>query len=361
MSEAFLQRWIRPQVRALRAYHVPEASGLVKLDAMENPYGWPEAMREGWLARLREVAVNRYPDPEARALKAALRRHMGLDAGSELILGNGSDELILLLCMALGGPGRTVLAPEPTFVMYRLLAAATGSRFEGVALHPADFSLELPALLEAVERLQPALVFLAWPNNPTGNLFDEAAVEAVLERAQGLVVVDEAYHPFAETSFLERLPGRQNLVVMRTLSKLGLAGLRVGMLAGPPDLLAELDKLRLPYNLNVLSQVTATYALEHAEALEEQARRIREARAWLLAQLQALPGVLAWPSRANFLLFRVPGEAPATFERLKQGGVLVKCLHGAHPLLEGCLRVTVGTPAENERFLGCLRAALSPR
>lgn len=362
--DGLIERWLRPELRALRAYHVPPADGLVKLDAMENPYGWPEALLEPWLERLRRVELNRYPDAGAQVLKAALRAHMGLDAAAGdvgLVLGNGSDELIQLLILAVGGPGRTVLAPEPTFVMYRLLAQLTGTRFEGVPLRAADFALDGPALLAAVERLQPALVFLACPNNPTGNLFAPEVVRAVLERSPGLVVLDEAYHPFAQTTWLGELARHPGLLVMRTLSKLGLAGLRIGMLAGEARLTAELEKLRLPYNLNVLSQVSAVFALEHMAVLDEQAARIREAREGLFGALGALPGVEVWPSRANFLLFRVPGDAVAVFEGLKARGVLVRCLHGAHPLLERCLRVSVGRPGENALFLEALGAELSLR
>lgn len=356
--ENLVEKWVRPEVRALGAYRVADARGLVKLDAMENPYGWPEALRERWLERLRSLSLNRYPDPRAQRLAGRLREHMGLSEDSALVLGNGSDELILLLCMAIGGPGRTVLAPEPGFAMYRLLAQATGSRYLGLPLRAEDFALDLPALLEALEREQPALVFLAWPNNPTGNLFDREAVLEVLARAPGLVVLDEAYQPFACDSFVDQLPGHPGLLVMRTLSKLGLAGLRIGMLAGEPGLLAELDKLRLPYNLNVLSQETATFALEHMSVLDEQAASIRRERARLGDALAAQPGLRVWPSQANFLLFRVQ-DAPAVFEGLVAEGVLVKCLHGAHPLLHDCLRVTVGTPAENARFLEALGSVLS--
>ncbi|HHM04839.1 MAG TPA: histidinol-phosphate transaminase [Gammaproteobacteria bacterium] len=359
MAEELISRWVRPEIRGLQAYHVPDAAGLVKLDAMENPYGWPESLVGAWLETLKGVSLNRYPDPQAGALKTGLRRAFALPEDMELLLGNGSDELIQMILMAVVGPDRTVLAPEPAFSMYRLISATVGLRFTGVPLS-ADFRLDLPALLEAIERERPAVVFLAYPSNPTGNLFDAAAMEAVIKAAPGLVVVDEAYTPFCDASFLGRLGRYGNLLVLRTLSKLGLAGLRLGYLVGDPAWLHELDKLRLPYNINVLTQASAAFALAHFDVLAEQTRRIRADRDRLAKDLAALPGVQVFPSQANFILFRGPaGRAPALFEALKARGVLIKRLHGAHPLLADCLRVTVGRPEENSAFLAALAAALA--
>ncbi len=350
-----VERWVRPEIRALAAYHVQEASGLIKLDAMENPHGWPEALKRAWLERLRQVEVNRYPDPEACELAQVLRRVMGVPEGMELLLGNGSDEIIQLIALALGGPGRTILSVEPGFVMYRMIATFCGLQYVGVPLRE-DFSLDLPAMKEAIERHRPAVVFLACPNNPTGNLFDGEEVVEIVEAAPGLVVIDEAYSPFTDATFMHRLGHFPNLVVMRTLSKLGLAGLRLGYLAGPRAWLAEFHKVRLPYNINVLTQVTATFALTDGwSVLQEQTAAIRVERARLFAALEAIPGLEPFPSEANFILVRTaPGRAEETFEQLKAGGVLVKKLHGSHPLLDACLRLTVGTPEENDRLLQLL-------
>ncbi len=345
-------QWVRPEVAALSAYHVPDASGLIKLDAMENPYPLPEDLVQPWLERLRGVALNRYPDPHAEGLKARLRRVMGLPAEAPLVLGNGSDELIQMLALAVGGPGRVVLAPEPGFVMYRMIARFTGMDYVGVPL-TVDFDLDLAAMLAAIERHRPALVFLAYPNNPTGNLFDAAAMEAVIEAAPGLVVVDEAYTAFAEASFIDRLGRWPNLLLMRTLSKLGLAGLRLGLLAGPAPWLDEIEKVRLPYNINSLTQASAEFALDHYGVFEAQTRRIRAQRARLAEALAALPQVRVFPSRANFILVRVP-DAERWFEALLARGILVKKLHGSHPALEHCLRLTVGSEAENDRLLAAL-------
>lgn len=350
---------IREEILALSAYLVPDSRGMVKLDAMENPYPLPLPLREeiGRLAACAEI--NRYPDPAAAALKAKVREAMGVPAGMEVMLGNGSDELIQVVALAVARPGATLLSVEPSFVMYRMIAVYAGLAYVGVPLREG-FALDLKAVLAAVARHRPAVIFLAFPNNPTGNLFDRQAVERVIEAAPGLVVVDEAYHPFAGASFMGALGRYPNLLVMRTFSKLGLAGLRLGMLAGPPDWLGQLEKLRLPYNVNGLTQAVALSVLSHPEVLAEQAQAIRWERDRLQAQLASIPGVEAYPSSANFILFRVP-EPQGVFQGLKERGVLIKNLDDSHPMLAGCLRVTVGTPEENERFLRALKASMSPR
>jgi histidinol-phosphate aminotransferase len=353
-----VSKLVRPEIQALKAYPVPDATGLIKLDAMENPYPWPEEMKQAWLATLHAVAINRYPDPQARRLRARLRAAFGVPADMALLLGNGSDELIQIILLAVAKPGAVVLAPVPTFVMYEMIARFAGMQFRGVPL-AQDFSLDLPAMLKAIEAHHPAVIFLAYPNNPTGNLFARADVERILDAAPGLVVLDEAYHAFAGESFLDRLDRHDNLLVMRTLSKQGLAGLRLGLLAGPPAWLAELDKVRLPYNVNSLTQASAEFALAHLALLEEQAARIRADREQLLQALANLRGVYAWPSRTNFILFRVAGRAAGeVFAHLRARGVLIKNLDAADPALAGCLRVTVGTPEENAAFLQALETAL---
>ncbi|MEO5342487.1 MAG: histidinol-phosphate transaminase [Gammaproteobacteria bacterium SHHR-1] len=357
-----IDHWIRPELRALSAYQVADARGLIKLDAMENPYGWPEGMKQEWAALLSQVAINRYPDPQATQLQGPLRAAMGIADDMGLLLGNGSDEIIQMLCLALAGPGRTLLSVEPGFVMYRLIASFCGLRYCGVPLNPEDFSLDLPTLLQTLEQEQPALVFLAYPNNPTGNLFDEQALLEIIQAAPGLVVIDEAYAPFTDASFMARLGQFDNLLVMRTLSKMGLAGLRLGLLAGPRPWLEQLDKVRMPYNINSLTQASAAFALRHIQVLEQQTQQIRRDRALLLGQLQVLPGLTAYASEANFILLRLPeGRASAVFAAMKQQGVLVKNLHGAHPSLRDCLRLTIGTPEENQACLRALQTALSIR
>lgn len=348
---------IRDEIRALTAYHVPPAQGMVKLDAMENPYGLPEDLQREVGAIAADAALNRYPDPVAAALKARLRQAMGVPAGMDILLGNGSDEVIQIIALAVAKPGALIMSVEPTFVMFRMIATFAGTGYAGVPLRE-DFSLDPETMLKAMAERRPAVVFLAYPNNPTGNLFDPEAVERVIEQAPGLVVVDEAYHAFAGASFMGELKRHPNLLVMRTLSKLGLAGLRLGLLAGRPEWLAEFEKLRLPYNVNVLTQVIADRVLQRGNMLEEQAQAIRRERSVLQEALAGLPGVTAYPSRANFILFRA-ARADEVFQSLKRQGVLIKNLNGSHPMLAGCLRVTVGTPGENERFMAALKTCLA--
>lgn len=347
---------IRSEILALKAYYVPDASGMVKLDAMENPYRLPDAVCNELGAVAGAAEINRYPDPGAQQLKARLRAALHVPAGAELVLGNGSDEIIQMLTMAVARPGAVVLGVEPAFVMFRMIATFCGVRFSGVPLK-SDFSLDTDAMLAAILAEQPALIFIAWPNNPTGNLFDVTAMERIIAAAPGIVVIDEAYHAFAQQSFMERLPLHPNLLVMRTLSKSGLAGLRLGVLAGAPAWLEHIDKVRLPYNVNVLTQLAAGKILQHDALLDEQATALRASREQLQAALRGVPGVTAFPSAANFILFRLP-RASAVFEGLKQRGVLIKSLDGSHPALADCLRVTVGRPEENTQFIAALRAAI---
>ena len=350
------EKIIRDEIRALSAYHVPDAAGMLKLDAMENPYHLPPELARAVAARIADAALNRYPDPGARELKARLRAAMQIPSGMDLVLGNGSDELIQMLALAVAKPGAVMLGFEPSFVMFRMLATIAGMRYVGVPLN-ADFTLDAMRVLEEIAHHQPALIFIAYPNNPSGNLFDAAVMARIIDAAPGVVVVDEAYHAFAGVSFMPRLADFPNLLVMRTVSKLGLAGLRLGLIAGRDEWLRHVDKVRLPYNVNVLTQLAASEVLQHPDVLTEQAAAIRAARASLLGELRRLRGVEAYVSDANFILFRV-GQADRIFDGLKQRGVLIKNLNGTHPLLEDCLRVTVGTPEENARFLSVLAAVL---
>lgn len=350
------EQLIRPEILALSAYTVPESRGMVKLDAMENPYRLPPDLQAEVGRLSAQAALNRYPDPRAPALKERLRAFFGLQPGTGLMLGNGSDELIQIVALALARPGAVFLSVEPTFVMFRMIATFVGMEYEGVPLK-SDFSLDLDATLAAIEGRRPAVVFIAYPNNPTGNLFDRAALIRIIEAAPGLVVIDEAYHAFAGATLLDALERFDHLLVMRTLSKLGLAGLRLGVLMGAPAWLEQLEKVRLPYNVNVLTQAVAETVLGRRDVLLGQAAAICRERERLARALGQRPGVTVYPSQANFLLFRV-AQARDVFENLKQRGVLIKNLSGFHPLLAECLRVTVGTPEENERFLAALDASL---
>ncbi len=350
--------WVRPEIQALTAYHVPDPGNMIKLDAMENPYRWPEPLVDEWLDVLRQVELNRYPDPSARSLTERLRQFMQVPAGMQLVLGNGSDELIQMLALAVAERGRVIMAPDPTFVMYRMIAEFAGMQYASLPLAD-DFSLDVETMLAAIAVQQPAIVFLAYPNNPTGTLFESDAVEAVIKAAPGLVVVDEAYAPFTDATFMSRLGEFSNLLVLRTVSKMGLAGLRLGMLSGPAEWLGEIDKVRLPYNINVLTQASALFALQHQDMLDKQTAQIRLDRAGLYSALEMLDGIEPYPSEANFILFKTPaGQADLIFGNLKANGVLIKNLNPAGGRLKDCLRVTVGTPDENRAFLAALGKAL---
>ena len=349
---------VRPDVLSMTTYAVADATGYVKLDAMENPYPLPAALAAQLGEVLAGVALNRYPAPRPAALIEKLKRAMGVPAGADVLLGNGSDELISMIAVACAKPGAKLLAPVPGFVMYQMSAKFAQLEFVGVP-HRADLTLDIDAMLAAIAEHRPAIIYLAYPNNPTGTLYGDADIERIIARAKGssLVVIDEAYQPFAEKSWLGRVLDHENVVVMRTVSKLGLAGIRLGYLVGAPVWLNEFDKVRPPYNVNVLTQAAAEFMLDHVDVLEAQAAELRAERATLSAALAALPGTFVFPSAANFLLVRMP-DADTAFAALLEAKVLVKNVGKMHPLLANCLRLTVGTPAENAQMLGALQQAL---
>ena len=358
MNPAQMQR-IRQDVQSMHAYAIQESTGMVKLDAMENPFALPPELQQALGARLGQLALNRYPGNRVNVLRAELARYAGMPQGHDIMLGNGSDELISLLAMACDVPGASILAPLPGFVMYAMSAQLQGLAFHGVPL-TANFELDEAAMLDAIAQHRPSIVYLAYPNNPTGNLWDDAVIDNIIEvqGAQGgLVVMDEAYQPFASRSYIDRLAQHSHVLLMRTLSKFGLAGVRLGYMLGPKDLIAEIDKVRPPYNISVLNCECALFALEHADVFAEQASVLRRERTRLLAALAALPGVMPFPSEANMILVRVPDAARA-FEGLVASKVLVKNISKMHPLLANCLRLTVGTPQENTLMLAALKESL---
>jgi histidinol-phosphate aminotransferase len=347
---------LRDDVRAIDAYAVPNPAGLIKLDAMENPFPLPPGLMQQLGNRLGHTPLNRYPPADPAGFKERLAAAMGVPARTHLMLGNGSDELIHLVIQACARPGTTVLSPWPSFVMYELSARFNQCRFVGVPL-ATDFSLDAAAILAAIDEHRPGVIFLSHPNNPTGNLFDRAVVGEVIRAAPGLVVIDEAYLPFAQDTWMPQLPQLPNLLVLRTMSKLGLAGIRLGYLTGHPDWIAQFNKVRPPYNVNVLTMATAELMLENLPILDAQAATLRAERARLASALAESPGVTPFPSAANFILFRVD-RADRVFAALKERGILIKNVSAMHPLLDGCLRVTVGTATENQSFVKALRAVI---
>ena len=351
-----VEQIIRPEILRLSPYHVPSSSGMIKLDAMENPYSLPETLQEEIAQLVTTISANRYPDSNSVSLKSSLRETMEIPMGMDIMLGNGSDEIIQIIALALARPGAVLMSVEPAFVMFRMIATYTNMEYIGVPLK-ADFSLDLDLMLDAITKHQPAIIFIAYPNNPTGNLFDVEAVSRIIESAPGVVVVDEAYHAFAGSSFIDKLSEYPNLLLMRTLSKLGLAGLRLGFLTGRPEWLIQLEKVRLPYNVGVLTQGVARKILQYPDILQQQVDAIKAERVVMNKYLNVLDGVEVFPSDANFILFRV-NEASQIFLELKQRNILIKNLDGSHPLLKNCLRVTIGTPDENKQFLRALQECI---
>ena len=355
---ARVARTIRQDVTSSAGYAIQPSAGMVKLDAMENPFGLPPALKRALGERLAEVAINRYPINKGE-VAAALAQHFEVPAGCKLIVGNGSDELIDLLSVACDVPGATVLAPVPGFVMYEMSARLRGLKFVGVPLTPS-FELDEAAVLAAIERERPALTYIAYPNNPTGNLFDERTVQRIVDAVgaqDGLVVFDEAYQPFSSRTWMPKLAAHEHVLVLRTLSKFGLAGVRMGYLAGAADLIAQIDKVSPPYNVSALNAAATLFALEHAEVFAEQAAVLRRERDRLMTDLRAMPGVTVFPSEANMILVRVP-DSKRAFEGMKRRKVLIKHIAGLHPLLANCLRLTVGTPEENTQMIDALKASL---
>ncbi len=370
---ALIQRRIRQDVLGMHAYAIQDSKGMVKLDAMENPHRLPAELQEALGRRLGALALNRYPDGRVNDLRQALAAYAGMPEGFDIMLGNGSDELISLLAMACDvpvAPGQSkpaILAPLPGFVMYAMSAQLQGLDFVGVPLTP-DFELDVPAMVQAITETQPAIVYLAYPNNPTANLWAEADMVRVVAAAQAagsIVAIDEAYQPFSSRTYLDVIranpAANAHVLLMRTMSKFGLAGVRIGYMVGPKALIAQVDKVRPPYNISVLNYECALFALENKEAFAAQAREICAQRATLLGALRALPGVKAWNSDANMVLIRIAGGGDAAqkvFDGLKARGVLVKNVSKMHPLLAQCLRLTVGTATENAQLLQALQESL---
>jgi histidinol-phosphate aminotransferase len=345
-------RLINPQVRKLSAYQVDETSVRIKLDAMESPFSMPEAVRKELASVVRKVPINLYPDPSGKAVKNAIASYWKMKP-EQMILGNGSDELIQAIILAFGGP---VVVPTPTFAMYDITSRALGQNVVSVPLDDA-FELDADRLLRKAKESRAKVIFLACPNNPTGNRFSDKAIRKVLEKADAAVVIDEAYFSFSGTTLLPFLKKHPNMIILRTLSKIGFAGLRIGVLTASREIVDELNKIRLPYNINSLSQAVAVTALKHRDVIERQISLLISEREKLYNALSGLEGVTAYPSETNFILFRTRKDATGIQAKLKQAGILIKNLNKPGPL-KNCLRVTIGTPAENREFLATLKKIL---
>lgn len=354
MPKDRLSNLIKKEVRGLTAYDSEAIPCPVRLDANENPFSLPRELHEEFIGAVRQVSLNRYPEIGSFSLAARLAEACGVERDM-LILGNGSDELIQILCTSLAST--TVLIPAPTFVMYRLISLNNGHRILEVPLE-SEFDLNLDAMLNQIEEKSPALIFLGYPNNPTGNCFTGKKIETILEKAHGLVVVDEAYGNFSGKSFLPFIKKYENLVILKTLSKIGFAALRIGFLIGRASLVHELNKVRLPYNINAVSQVGIGFYLKHEAAFIGQAAEVIRRREELFYALQKMEGVRPYRSDANFIFFRCLFDSDQVYRHLIHEGILIKNF-GATGVLKNCMRVTVGKQEENEAFLDALKRTIA--
>ena len=349
-----LESLIKNEVRGQTAY-VAEASMLpVRLDANENPFSLPPGIHAELMAVLGRVSLNRYPEAGSPSLLARFAASYGVSPDM-LIAGNGSDELIQVLCTSLAPTH--VMVPVPTFVMYRITALNNGHQVIEAPLGDG-YDLDLPAMLAFIDVCSPGLVFLSFPNNPTGNCFSREKMETLLKKAPGLVVVDEAYGNFSGQTFLPLLQKYENLVVLKTLSKIGLAALRIGFLIGAAALVNELNKVRLPYNINSLSQAAAGFYLDHETVFLAQAAEIVREREQLYLALQRMPGIRPYPSEANFIFFSCLSDTDRVYTSLQGQGIVIKRFPAAGKF-KNCMRVTVGTQRENQMFLGVLERTMA--
>ncbi|WP_423828092.1 histidinol-phosphate transaminase [Simonsiella muelleri] len=324
-----------------------------KLDATELPYTFPESLQSELAKQLAQSPINRYPNPAKSGLQNQLRQVFTILKSAHIALGNGSDELIQFLTLLVAQPNATVLALNPSFVMYQHNAELFGLNFVSVPLN-IDFTLNLAAALDAIAQHKPALIFIAYPNNPTGVPFAREDVQAIIDVATGIVVIDEAYGAFSADSFLSQAGQPEHLVVMRTLSKIGFAGLRLGYAIGSECVMRELAKILPPYNMNWLSLTAAKFALQHYDWIEEHINILLAERERLSHEISQLVGVTVYPSQANFITVKFP-DVDNVFNQLKKNKILIKKLHGSHPALKQCLRLTIGTPEQNNQMLAIIK------
>jgi len=333
-------------------YVVPEPAGKIKMDANENPFILGEPLKRILRERIREIDFNRYPEAGAIELREKFARYFGVKKNM-IMLGNGSDELIQILCMTMKGKIKGVLVPVPTFSMYKIIAVNTGNRVVEVPLDK-NFDLDVKAITGKIKKDFPALIFLSSPNSPTGNLFSQSKIEALIRKTPGIVVIDEAYARFSGQSQMALLKKYRNLIFLNTLSKLGMASIRVGFIIGNPDIIAQLDKVRLPYNINALSQAAAHFFLDYEKEFSKQIKELTTRRHELYRDLKGIKWIKAYPSQANFIFFSCAFDSDRIYNKLVAEGIVVKNLN-VPPLLANCMRVTVGNKKENDALLKALK------
>lgn len=342
-----IRKFVKPGVYTLTAYQAKEIQCRVKLDANESPYGF-----KGFNNIVKNIETNRYPDPEAKKLKNIIAKEFSVKP-ENILQGNGSDELIYYLITTFGGP---VLFPEPTFSMYGIIAKSLGEKTIPIALNES-FDLDIEQILSCIKKEKPKLVFLSSPNNPTGNCFSSEKILKIIEKTaqKSLVIVDEAYQPFSsKKGFIPLLNDYENLVIMRTLSKIGMAALRTGFLIAHVEIIEQINKVRLPFNLNSFSQAIACEILRKKELLNKYIKSICNERDRLFIEMLKIKEIKPYPSEANFILFKVVNPE-MIYQALLKNGVLVKNMNS---IIKGCLRVTVGTLKENNIFLMELKKSI---
>jgi len=355
MSQINLMDLVREKVKNLKAYHVETVEEGIKLHANENPYPPSPELTKKILARFEKLDLNRYPDPDCKALKEAISNRIGVPT-NQLVIGNGSDELIQNLMQIFCNEGDTIAFPDPTFAMYAITAKSMGLNIYTFPLND-NWDFEAKSLIEKLTTSHARIVFISYPNNPTGNCFSRTEIQELVEKFKGIVVLDEAYYDFSGQTFLNQMKDHNNLIILRSLSKIGLAGLRVGYGIYPSTLVDEINKVRLPYNSNSISQIAATELMNNFDTVQKQIDSIKEERIRLLNELAKIKSITAFPSDANFILFQTSQNGENIFRNLMGNGVLVRNL-GAHPRLTNCMRATIGTKAENDQFLDRLNKAI---
>ena len=346
---------IKSPVRELRAYTLSPDRASVKINQNENPWDAPQELKEESLRRLRAREWSRYPDFVPQSLHEKLAGFANWTPDG-VIAGNGSNELIQALLMVTIGEGRRVLISEPTFALYRQVATVLGGEVISVPLASA-LTYDADALLETIKQNTPDVTIICSPNNPTGSVISDEELSRLLEATSGIIAVDEAYFEFAGHTVMPLLDAHKNLVVFRTFSKaMAMAALRVGYLLAAPELAREIGKAVLPYNLNAVSQTIAETAVEmYDETLAPLVKKIISERARLFVELERIKGLTVVPSQANFMLLRFSNIEPRhAFKELLQRDILVRDVSG-YPMLHDCLRVSVGTPEENDKLLAALR------
>jgi histidinol-phosphate aminotransferase len=348
MSSIDLAKLIKENVRSLKPYAVENIQSEIKLHANESPFPPSKELHELFIISLKKFQLNRYPDPDSKNLKQSIAKKLATNT-EQLVIGNGSDEIILLLLQVFCNEGDTIIIPDPTFAMYAIISQSLGVKTINVPLN-SDWDINANQILETADKNSSRLIFLSYPNNPTGNCFSETEVRTVIEEFNGIVVMDEAYYDFSKKSFVREINKHNNIVVLRSFSKIGLAAMRVGFGVANTVIIQEINKVRLPYNSNMLSQSFAEHLINNFEQVQTQINYIIDERNRLIAELGNVESITVFPTDSNFILFQTKYPANELFYHLLYNGILVRNL-SSHPKLNNCLRVTIGSKVENERFL----------